>query len=43
MLMTNNRKIMGDKINSGWINALGWTTTIVVFAASTVLVVTWIL
>ncbi|MEN3289504.1 MAG: hypothetical protein V7634_3804 [Bradyrhizobium sp.] len=43
MLMTNNRKIMGDKVNSGWINALGWTTTIVVFAASTVLVVTWFL
>jgi NRAMP (natural resistance-associated macrophage protein)-like metal ion transporter len=43
MLMTNNRKIMGDKVNSGWINALGWTTTIVVFAASTVLVVTWLL
>jgi NRAMP (natural resistance-associated macrophage protein)-like metal ion transporter len=43
MLMTNNRKIMGDKVNSGWINALGWTTTIVVFAASTFLVVTWFL
>jgi Mn2+/Fe2+ NRAMP family transporter len=41
MLMTNNRKIMGDKVNSGWINALGWTTTIAVFAASTVLLVTW--
>jgi len=27
MFMTNNRKIMGDKVNSGWMNALGWVTT----------------
>jgi NRAMP (natural resistance-associated macrophage protein)-like metal ion transporter len=43
LLMTNNRKIMGDKVNSGWINALGGATTLVVFAASAVLLVTWFL
>ena len=34
MLMTNNRKIMGDKVNTRWMNALGWTTTTAVFSAS---------
>src|SRR5918999_4415309 len=24
MLMTNNPKIMGERVNSGWVNALGW-------------------
>lgn len=40
MLMTNNRKIMGDKLNSRWMNALGWLTTAAVFSASAGLVVT---
>jgi Mn2+/Fe2+ NRAMP family transporter len=43
MFMTNNRKIMGDKVNSGWMNALGWITTAAVFSASAGLVVTWVL
>ena len=41
MLMTNDRNIMGEKVNSAWMNALGWITTIAVFAASAGLVVTW--
>jgi Mn2+/Fe2+ NRAMP family transporter len=41
MLMTNDRRIMGEKINSAWTNALGWITTVSVFAASAGLVVTW--
>lgn len=41
MLMTNNRVIMGDRANSGWVNVLGWTTTAAVFAATLGLVYTW--
>jgi Mn2+/Fe2+ NRAMP family transporter len=43
MLMTNNRRIMGDKVNSRWMNALGWITTAAVFSASAGLIVTWFL
>jgi Mn2+/Fe2+ NRAMP family transporter len=43
MLMTNNRKIMGDKVNSRWMKALGWLTTAAVFSASAGLVATWFL
>ena len=41
MLMTNNRKIMGDRVNSLSTNLLGWTTTGVIFLASLGLVVSW--
>jgi Mn2+/Fe2+ NRAMP family transporter len=41
MLMTNNRAIMGSRVNSRWINVLGWTTTSAVFAATLGLVYTW--
>jgi Mn2+/Fe2+ NRAMP family transporter len=41
MLMTNNRKIMGDKVNTPIMNALGWTTTAAIFCASLGLVATW--
>ena len=34
MLMTNNRKIMGDRVNSLSTNLLGWATTGVIFLAS---------
>jgi Mn2+/Fe2+ NRAMP family transporter len=43
MLMTNNRRIMGNKVNSLGINILGWITVIAIFAASFGLVVTWFL
>jgi NRAMP (natural resistance-associated macrophage protein)-like metal ion transporter len=42
MLMTNDRRIMGGRVNSRPINVLGWVTTAVVFAASIGLVITWI-
>jgi NRAMP (natural resistance-associated macrophage protein)-like metal ion transporter len=42
MLMTNNQKIMGKWVNSRRLNALGWTTTIAIFAASFGLIYTWI-
>ena len=41
MLMTNNRKIMGDRVNTLWLNVLGWITTAAIFAATIGLVVTW--
>lgn len=43
MLMTGNRRIMGDKVNSLGMNLLGWATTATIFAASAALVVTWFL
>jgi NRAMP (natural resistance-associated macrophage protein)-like metal ion transporter len=43
MLMTNNRSIMGDRVNGFAINALGWFTTAAIFAATVGLVVTWII
>jgi NRAMP (natural resistance-associated macrophage protein)-like metal ion transporter len=43
MLMTNNRAIMGDRVNSRAINILGWITTAAIFSASIGLVITWII
>jgi NRAMP (natural resistance-associated macrophage protein)-like metal ion transporter len=43
MLMTNNHKIMGERINSRGMNILGWTTTTAIFAATLGLVVSWFL
>jgi NRAMP (natural resistance-associated macrophage protein)-like metal ion transporter len=41
MLMTNNRKIMGNRVNSRGMNILGWITTLAIFAATAGLVATW--
>jgi Mn2+/Fe2+ NRAMP family transporter len=41
LVMTNNRKIMGDKVNSKGTNILGGATTLAIFAASVGLVATW--
>jgi Mn2+/Fe2+ NRAMP family transporter len=41
MLMTNNRKVMGDKRNTWYMNVLGWATTVAVFLATAGLVATW--
>jgi NRAMP (natural resistance-associated macrophage protein)-like metal ion transporter len=43
LLMTGNRKIMGDKVNTRALNALGWLTLVVIFSASLGLMVTWFL
>jgi NRAMP (natural resistance-associated macrophage protein)-like metal ion transporter len=42
MLMTNNRKIMGEQVNTLSMNILGWVTTAVVTLATAALVVTWL-
>jgi NRAMP (natural resistance-associated macrophage protein)-like metal ion transporter len=43
MLMTNNRAIMGRRVNSRGMNVLGWITTGAIFAASAGLVATWVM
>jgi NRAMP (natural resistance-associated macrophage protein)-like metal ion transporter len=42
LLITRNRKIMGDRVNTFGINLLGWITTAIVFAASLCLLYTWV-
>ena len=42
MLMTNNRKIMGDRVNGVPLNILGWLTTAAVTLATGALVVSWL-
>lgn len=41
MLIANNRRVMKDRVNGRWANILGWTTTLVMFAAAVALVLTW--
>ncbi len=41
--MTNNRAIMGKRVNGRAINVLGWITTATIFAATVGLVVSWLL
>ena len=43
LLMTNNRAIMGERVNGRAINGLGWITTATIFAATVGLVVSWLL
>ena len=42
MLMTNDRRVMGKRVNSLRLNLLGWLTTAATFAATIGLVITWI-
>ena len=41
MLVSNNKAVMGERVNSRSINVLGWATAAVMFAAAVGLVVTW--
>ena len=41
MLVSNNRAVMGKRVNSLPINVLGWATAALMFAAAVALVVTW--
>jgi len=43
MLITNNKRIMGERMNGRFINVLGWTTTVAIFAAAATLLTTWLL
>jgi Mn2+/Fe2+ NRAMP family transporter len=42
MLLTGSRAVMGDRVNSPSLAALGWITTIAIFAATLGLVVSWV-
>jgi Mn2+/Fe2+ NRAMP family transporter len=41
LLMTNNRAIMGERVNDRWTNVLGWITEVAIYSASIGLVATW--
>ena len=41
MLASNNKRIMGDRINNRWTNCAGWTITVIMTAAALVLLLTW--
>jgi NRAMP (natural resistance-associated macrophage protein)-like metal ion transporter len=42
MLMTNDRQVVGERVNGRITNVLGWITTGVTFIAAACLVVTWL-
>ena len=42
MILTNRQSIMGDKVNGRLINLLGWTTTVLIFAASACLLFSYL-
>src|SRR4029077_4147064 len=41
MLVANNKKVMGERVNGTWTNLLGWVTTAAMFAAAVALILTW--
>jgi NRAMP (natural resistance-associated macrophage protein)-like metal ion transporter len=41
MLVSNNRKVMGDKVNGFGTNIVGWVAALVMFAAAIGMLVTW--
>jgi Mn2+/Fe2+ NRAMP family transporter len=41
MLISNNRKIMGDRVNGPGLNVVGWVTTAVMSGAAIALAMTW--
>jgi Mn2+/Fe2+ NRAMP family transporter len=41
MLMTNDRRLMGDRVNNPLTNIAGWMTTGITALATVCLVVTW--
>jgi Mn2+/Fe2+ NRAMP family transporter len=43
LVMTNDRRVMGDKVNSLGTNILGWATVATTFLATAFLVTTWVL
>jgi len=41
MLVSNNKKVMGDKVNGLATNVVGWAAAVVMVAAAIGLLVTW--
>ena len=42
MLVANNQKIMGKRVNGRWLNILGWLTALIMTVAAIALIVTFI-
>ena len=42
MIMTNRHSIMGNRVNGMLINILGWVTTVLIFAASACLILSYV-
>jgi len=41
MLISNNKEVMGERVNGPWSNVLGWAATAAMFAAAIALLLTW--
>jgi Mn2+/Fe2+ NRAMP family transporter len=41
MLISNNKRVMGERVNGRFTNIMGWTTAVLMFAAAIGLLVTW--
>jgi Mn2+/Fe2+ NRAMP family transporter len=41
MLVSNNEKVMGKRVNGRWTNLVGWLTAIIMFAAAIGMFLTW--
>jgi Mn2+/Fe2+ NRAMP family transporter len=41
MLVSNNKKVMGDKVNNLGANIVGWAATAIMFAAAIGMLLTW--
>lgn len=41
MLIANDRRVMGERVNGVWSNVLGWAGTVAMFAAAIALVLNW--
>jgi NRAMP (natural resistance-associated macrophage protein)-like metal ion transporter len=41
MLVSNNKKVMGKRVNNAWTNIMGWLAAAVMFAAAAGMVLTW--
>jgi Mn2+/Fe2+ NRAMP family transporter len=42
LIMTNDRRMMGDKVNGFGTNLLGYVTVLITFLATGLLVATWL-
>lgn len=41
MLVANNKRVMGERVNGRWAKLLGWIATIVMWAAEFGMILTW--
>jgi Mn2+/Fe2+ NRAMP family transporter len=41
MIISNNKKIMGNRVNGRFTNLVGWAAAVIMFAAAIAMFVTW--